>query len=376
MLSIYLIFGLIYVFFLIFLASFWQGSTPAKHQRAFLPSVSILIPFRNEIENLPVIFAQLSSFNYPRLEIIFIDDQSEDTSVEWLEFKSVNFDHISIVKSEGLGKKRAIQKGVQCAVGEVILCTDSDCSLSATWLEEMIFPFSNPSIQLVAGPVMAAGEAGFCCRFQQIDWASILLLTNFCFIRKKPLMCSAANLAYRKAAFLTVKGYQGNLEYSSGDDEFLLKKIVNEFGAESCTYIHHATALVYTKAEESWKSLYGQRVRWSSKWRAHGSGVHLLTALLSLGVQVIFLSSYGLLFVGIKGVLLFLFFWGLKISAEYHVLGKVLISFNKRLPLRDFILTSFIHPLYVIKVGLGGFSGKFTWKGRVNQRSVNLEPEK
>jgi len=64
-------------------------------------------------------------------------------------------------------------------------------------------------------------------------------------------MSSAANLAYRKAAFLTVKGYQGNFEYSSGDGDFLLKKIVNEFGAESCRYMHHHTALVYTKAEES-----------------------------------------------------------------------------------------------------------------------------
>jgi hypothetical protein len=104
--------------------------------------------------------------------------------------------------------------------------------------------------------------------------------------------------------------------------------------------------------------------------------VHLLTTLLSLGVQVVFLNSFGLLFGGIKGVLLFLLYWGSKIGAEYHVFGKVLISFNKRLPLRDFIMTFFIHPLYVMKVGLGGFSGKFTWKVRVNQRSVNLEPEK
>jgi cellulose synthase/poly-beta-1,6-N-acetylglucosamine synthase-like glycosyltransferase len=110
MLSIYLFFGLIYVLFLLFPASFWQESARATHHRVSLPSVSILISFRNEIENLPVIFAQLSSFNYPRLEIIFIDDQSEDASVDWFEFKSMNFDHITIVKSEDRKKNTRHKK--------------------------------------------------------------------------------------------------------------------------------------------------------------------------------------------------------------------------------------------------------------------------
>lgn len=376
MLSFYLIFGLIYVFFLVSLASSWRKNASKKPQHSFSPSVSILIPFRNERINLPSIFALLSTLNYPELEIIFIDDHSDDGSWEWLEQETSFFRHISVIKSQGQGKKSALEIGVQFASGELIFCTDADCSFSDNWIEEMIAPLSDPAIQLVAGAVISEENDLFFSRFQQLDWASILLITNYFFTHKKPLMCSGANLAYRKSAFLQVNGYQGNLEYTSGDDEFLLKKIVNEFGSESCKYIYSNSALVLTKSEKSWSSLFNQRVRWSSKWRAHDSISHILTAILSFVMQLGFLCSFGLLFFGTKGILLFVVFWGVKIGAEYHGLGKVLNSFNKRLPLTDFILTSFIHPLYVLRVGLGALGGKFTWKERVNHRSVNLESEK
>jgi len=45
---------------------------------------SIVIPFRNEAENLPELLKSLSNLEYPKdlFEVILVDDDSEDDSVE------------------------------------------------------------------------------------------------------------------------------------------------------------------------------------------------------------------------------------------------------------------------------------------------------
>ncbi len=48
---------------------------------------SVVIPFRNEAENLPKLLASISNLNYPKamFEVILIDDDSEDDSVSIIE---------------------------------------------------------------------------------------------------------------------------------------------------------------------------------------------------------------------------------------------------------------------------------------------------
>ena len=47
-----------------------------------LPSVSIIIAFRNEENHLPTLLSSFSHLNYPAelFEFIFVDDHSEDNS--------------------------------------------------------------------------------------------------------------------------------------------------------------------------------------------------------------------------------------------------------------------------------------------------------
>lgn len=183
-------------------------------------------------------------------------------------------------------------------------------------------------------------------------------------------MCSGANLSYRKSAFLEAMGYEGNRDFSSGDDEFLLKKIVKTFGAESCIYLPFAENLVQTKPEPSWKALINQRVRWAGKWKAHRSFSHAVSAVFSFLVQFVWLGSIGLLTLGSLGILIFGLVWTSKILGEKRSLGKVLRSLGIKYRKTDSVLTSFIHPIYVLAVGFGAVVGNFTWKGRRNSRSV------
>ncbi|GAA0880538.1 glycosyltransferase [Algoriphagus jejuensis] len=326
----------------------------------------MLIPLRNEAENIEALFIEIRKLDYPALDILLIDDQSEDRTFGLLEEKARLDSRMKVLKSLGSGKKTALQLGVEQARTELILCSDADCGFSEHWLKKMLAPFADPRVQLVCGPVISAEQSTFFQRFQQIEWASILLMTQYFFAVKKPLMCSGANLAYRKSAFQKVNGYDQNFHYLSGDDEFLLKKILRKFGAESCVYLPFAESLVLTKPQAKVSEMINQRVRWAGKWRVHRDRMHAWSAVLPVLAQVIWGGSVMLMGLGQLGVLMFLAVWLGKISAEGIALGRVLRALGFHRSGFDFVLTSLAHTLYVLTVAVGALRGNFLWKGRSN----------
>lgn len=331
------------------------------------PQVSLLIPFRNEINHIPNIFTNINLLEYPHLDIIWIDDASEDGSAELLQNLLKNNslkNRMRLIPSSGIGKKAAINTGVSQSSAEIILTTDADCRMNKYWVKFMVEPFKDQQIHLVAGPVMALDNEGFFSGFQQADWASILLVSNAGFELDNPLMCSAANLAYRKSSFESVNGFEGNEKILSGDDEFILKKITTQYGALSAIYLKHSGLLVKTTVFHSFKDLLNQRIRWSSKWNAHPSGMHKFTALLSLTIQLIFIGSFFLLSMGSIGIMMFIGIWSIKGLAERLVLGNVLEGYGYRLDLLTWIGTSVLHPFYVLATAFGTIRGKYRWKGR------------
>ncbi|UZD24597.1 glycosyltransferase [Algoriphagus halophytocola] len=374
MLSFYLIWSLSYLLLLAWLARFW----PAKSQKegqGQLGEITLLIPFRNEIRNAGKLAKSLIHLSKSTVQILLVDDHSEDESFIFLSEALKDYPNIRLVRSPRPGKKAAVEFGVSLARTELIVCSDADCSWSDFWLPSMVLPFQDPGIQFVAGPVLVQASPAFLSQFQQWDWGSILLLTQAGFAKQNPLMCSGANIAYRKSAFAGVEGYAGNRHFSSGDDEFLLKKMVERYGAASCVYLTHTDSLVFTTPEENWKALLRQRVRWAGKWRAKGSLSNGIAAGLVFVIQMLWIGSFGLLWLGLHGVLVFVFVWGIKFLGEKLALGKVLSSFKVYPGWFSLMKTTFAHPFYALAVGLGAIGGKFTWKGRQNARSVNLESE-
>ncbi|MDI1321815.1 MAG: glycosyltransferase [Algoriphagus sp.] len=369
MLSFYLVWMLIYFLLLSELAKFWPERSCETKQVQVFPKVSVLIPCRNESENIHRLAGEFKRLHYPNLELIFVDDHSEDDTYELIEAAACSDLRIVPLRSPGEGKKAALEFAIDQANGEIILCSDADCSFPENWVKGMVSQFDNQEIQLVAGPVIVTDNGRFLGAFQQADWASNLLVSAYFFSKSKPLMCSGANLAYRKSAFLDVLGYEGNRDFSSGDDEFLLKKIVKKYGASSCVYLPFVENLVQTKPEPNWKAFINQRVRWAGKWKAHRSYSHAVSAVFSFLAQLVWMGSFGLLTLGSLGILIFGMVWTSKILAEKRSLGKVLRIFGIKHRKIEFVLTSFIHPIYVLAVGLGAIQGNFTWKGRRNSRS-------
>lgn len=366
MISFYLLWTLCYFALLRWLAGKWPGKSQKTGSGQDLPAVALLIPLRNEAGNIAALFQQIRKIDYPVLEILLIDDRSEDGSFTVLTEKAKHDDRIKVLQNPGVGKKSALEFGVENTCAELILCSDADCRFPEDWVGKMVAPFSDPTAQMVCGPVVSADRNTFFERFQQIEWASVLLVTQCFFAGKKPLMCSGANLAYRRSAFFAVKGYDQNRQYLSGDDEFLLKKISANFGAESCVYLPFSENMVVTQSQPNFAHLLNQRVRWAGKWKAHRDWMHAFSAFGSFLIQGIWLASILLLGLGAWGILVFLTVWTGKILAEKSALGSVLKALGFRLSLADFVKSGLLHPFYVLTVAVGALRGKFGWKGRFN----------
>lgn len=371
MIGFYLLWCLGYLAVHLWLAKKWPKSNQGLVSEDFHRSVTLIIPFRNERSNLHALSSELKKLVDSNLEILLIDDHSEDGSVELLADLVKGIQGVQILRSPETGKKEALDFGIFQAQGEIILTSDADCKFPDHWVKKMTDSFRQPEIRLVAGPVVSEYKgAGFFEKFQQIEWYSILLLTQVSFSQKQPLMCSGANLAFRKKAFEEVKGYSGNENWLSGDDEFLLKKVIGRFGPESCVYLPVREVLVSTNPQENWRDLVRQRIRWAGKWKAHRSFSHAFSAIFAFLAQLIWLGSIFLFAQNENTLAFFGGIWVIKILAEKVSLGKVGSALGHKPSIGYFILTSLIHPFFVVWIGLGTLFIKVRWKGRTQEDSV------
>ncbi len=92
-----------------------------------LPSLSIIVPARNEAENLPKLLGSLRGLAYPGpLEIIVVDDQSTDATAQVAAQYGARVLSLHMLTEGWLGKPHACHAGAQLASSELILFTDAD----------------------------------------------------------------------------------------------------------------------------------------------------------------------------------------------------------------------------------------------------------
>jgi len=330
-----------------------------------VPDFSLIIPFRNEADNLPRTLEALKDLSAG--EIILCNDHSEDNSYDIIQIYIIKnqLAHWKLIDSNGIGKKAAVTTAVRMSSYKFIFTTDADCTITDEGMVHMLSAFRDKDVQMVCGPVSVTSGDSFLEKYQEAEWASISLVTNYFFKISKPLMCSAANMVYRKSAFLGVDGYINNENVSSGDDEYLLKKIVSHYGPNSVFYSNHPVALVTTIPTGDFSRYLSQRARWAGKWKAHKELSHAGTALLFFLIALIQISSVLLLGENFMLNLLFFGFWMVKIAVDYLVLGHVMKTYQRNISLLGMIGNSVFHPLSVTLIGVFSIFVKITWKGRV-----------
>lgn len=102
------------------------------------PFVSIVVPARNEEANLPPLLRSFEKLDYPKFEVIVVDDQSTDRTVAIAESFGVRCIRAPEKKSGWIGKSWACHIGAHAGRGDLLLFTDADTVHSPDSLSHMV----------------------------------------------------------------------------------------------------------------------------------------------------------------------------------------------------------------------------------------------
>lgn len=338
--------------------------------------ISILIPARNEADNIGNCIESILNQTYPKslFEIIVLDDFSEDETAELVNNYTKN--NLTTIRLIALGnyislddtqsfKKKAIEIGIAQANGELIVTTDADCVVQPNWLMLIASIYEEKQPKFIAAPVNFYQEQNDFERFQSLDFIGMMGITGSGIYTKIMRMCNGANLAYPKAVFEEVSGFQDIDDHASGDDMMLMQKIARIYPNDIC-YLKNQAATTFTMAKPTLKSFINQRVRWSTK--SKGYEERQVTAIL-IGVWL-FCVSIPLTFLSglFLGRLFLIIGFGqllIKMLADYRLLKTTSTFFNRSDLMQTFMKSSIYHLIYIIGIGfLGGVVRKYEWKGR------------
>jgi len=107
------------------------------------PSVSILFAARDEAEKLPAALETFLKLDYPRYEIVAVNDRSQDRTEQILMNAAQNNSLLKVVSVQELpagwlGKPHALQKAYEQSNGEWLIFTDADVQFAPSLLRSAI----------------------------------------------------------------------------------------------------------------------------------------------------------------------------------------------------------------------------------------------
>ncbi|MBW1657260.1 glycosyltransferase family 2 protein [Flavobacterium quisquiliarum] len=336
-----------------------------KYQKTDLKpktSFTIIVPFRNEKENLPNLLNSISKLNYPTdlFEVILVDDSSKkEFQVSSFKFQVSIIENVRVSKSP---KKDAITTAMQQVKTDWVITTDADCIVPQNWLLTYDNYMRQNKASMLAGAVSYQCKNLFLDHFQQLDLTSLQGATIGSFGIKKGFMCNGANFAYTKSLFEDLNGFEGNNKIASGDDVFLLQKAIEKFPNE-VHYLKAKEAIVVTKPTENWKALFYQRVRWAAKTSSYKSPFGKFLGLIVFFGNLTLVISFFLFLFGILNYPILVLFAFFKFITDF-VLLALTNQFLTETRIKSLLLSSLLYPFFSSIVALYSLFGSYEWKDR------------
>lgn len=118
-----------------------------KHRTKTWPKVSVVIVNWNGLDWLKVCLPSLAKVTYPNLEVVVVDNGSNDGSLEYLE-KSVIVTTV-VRNATNLGFPYPNNQGIEQSTGEFILCLNNDMRYDPGFIEPLVEACRQPGVGAV-----------------------------------------------------------------------------------------------------------------------------------------------------------------------------------------------------------------------------------
>jgi len=364
------ILSLSFSIFLLFCAYFWTKIPYSAKLTNRREKVSVVIPARNEQDTVTNCLESIRKQQFPAacLEVILVDDHSEDETVARVEaFASLhpemNLRLLRNPQTESGSKKQALSYAISRAGSDIILTTDADCVHPPGWVSSMLDFFLYKDAYLLAGPVDLLPDRSLIGMAQSLEHMGLSGIAAACLSRKVPVMCSGANLMFRRDIFHAVGAYDSAGNKVSGDDTQLLLKI-NKLQSGRAFFIKCREAIVSTRVVTGIGDLIQQRKRWAGKIPATLNAFTVFIAVLAWCTHALLMLILLLSLVQAKFSVWYPISVTVLVISEYILLNSLASFFQRRKLLYLILPLQFFYWIYITFIGLVAPFSTFRWKGR------------
>lgn len=223
------------------------------------PLVSVVIAGRNEAATIESAIRSLLDQNYDHLEIIIVDDSSDDDMYDIVR-RYARQGKVRLVRNAAMrgraGRPVATNLGVRVANGEYVVSLDADTTFDRNMIRSLIARFADPRVGVVAGTVRPRKPFhGLLARLQTVEYSfAIDLRKRWTDLFGCTLQASGAIGAFRRSAVMEI----GNWDPELAEDADVSLRMIK--AGWRVGFAPEAVAL--TEVPARLRSLIAQRTRW------------------------------------------------------------------------------------------------------------------
>lgn len=306
-----------------------------KQTSHFNYPISVIVCAKNEAKNLKKHLPLILEQDFPKFEVILINDSSTDKTLEVMETFKAKHSNIKIVDVKNVevfwgNKKYALTLGIKAASYEHLLFTDADCKpLSNQWISEMSENFSKDKSIVIGYGAYKKKPKSFLNKL--IRFETLLTAIQYFSYAKigQPYMAVGRNLAYSKTIFFEARGFMNHMNIKSGDDDLFVNEIANVSNTALCFSKESFTESIPKKTYADWILQKRRHISSAKHYKAKHKVLLALFYLsqVSFFILAILLISTSLYWKILVGLIVF----------RYLVLFTCLILASKKLNEKDLI---------------------------------------
>lgn len=245
--------------------SFWQtmlfvplairGITKERYllDPAEYPKISVIVPAYNEEKVIRTTIESLLATDYPRKEIIVVDDGSKDKT---FEIASKYKDKIKLLHKENGGKASALNHALLFTTGDIITIIDADTIIGYSSLKHIAKAMTDRNVAAVAGNIKIRNKVNWLTWCQALEYLSgIQIMRRGLDYFGAITIVPGALGAFRKMMLVESGTYDKTTLVEDFDATMkVLRSGMVISGSNN--------AIAYTQAPQTLKDFYKQRKRW------------------------------------------------------------------------------------------------------------------
>lgn len=229
----------------------------AFYSREHSPLVSFLIPAFNEEANISATLDGVLRVDYPRFEVVVIDDCSTDRTL--LEIEPFLADpRVRLVrKAVNEGKAMALNDAIPLTRGDLVFVMDADAVPAPDILDRMVPHFRSPRCAAVTGNPRVVNRDSFLAKLQAIEFASIIsLMRRAQRVWGRIMTMSGVVGIFRREALYDVGLYSP--EMATEDIDLTWRLQLRHWDVR-----YESRAVMWMRVPQSLEGLWRQRRRWA-----------------------------------------------------------------------------------------------------------------